>query len=228
MDTSILKPVHGWRAFAGEVGVVVLGVLLALIAQQIAQNFQNKADARALRETIDHEIGLNLFVYDVRARQFDCDAKRVAELKSWLASSRSGAKTPAIIARSPATLTPYRSAWDTRDAQVFNHLPREVRQKYAEFYDELSNNWSMTEAESESWRKLEPYAEPGPISLSDRRTIRPIVGQIRAANETLRLNIPLSGKIADVLKIRPVSPDNIPADWLKHVADCPSVIASGG
>ena len=54
---------------------------------------------------------------------------------------------PAILALGPATVTPYRSAWETRDAQVFNRLPREVRQKYAEFYDELENNWSDIQTE---------------------------------------------------------------------------------
>ena len=31
-------PVHGWRAFAGEVGTIVLGVLLALGAQELVQS----------------------------------------------------------------------------------------------------------------------------------------------------------------------------------------------
>ena len=31
------KPLHGWRALFGEVGVIVLGVLIALGAQQFAR-----------------------------------------------------------------------------------------------------------------------------------------------------------------------------------------------
>lgn len=30
MHLKLPKPLHGWRAFAGEVGIVVLGVILAL------------------------------------------------------------------------------------------------------------------------------------------------------------------------------------------------------
>src|SRR5690242_21553377 len=77
------KPLHGWREFAGEVGIIVIGVLIALSAEQVVQDLQTRADEKAFRETIDHEIGLNLFMYDVRARQFACDEKRVKELKSW-------------------------------------------------------------------------------------------------------------------------------------------------
>ena len=32
-----LKPAKGWRAFAGEVGVIVLGVIIALAAQEAAE-----------------------------------------------------------------------------------------------------------------------------------------------------------------------------------------------
>lgn len=224
MDLKTVKPLHGWRAFFGEVGVIVIGVLLALVAQQVAQDIQNRGEERAFRETIDHEIGLNLFMYDVRARQFGCDANHVAELQNWLTQVRSGAQVPAILALGPATVTPYRSAWETRDAQVFNRLPREVRQKYAEFYDELENNWSDIQTENRDWGSLAPYREPGPISLEDRRAIRTIIGRIGNANETLEANVPISRKIARLLKVKAVQPDNLPADWLKHLPDCRSII----
>ena len=32
------KPIHGWRMFAGEVGIIVIGVLIALGAQQVMEN----------------------------------------------------------------------------------------------------------------------------------------------------------------------------------------------
>lgn len=43
----IPTPLHGWREFAGEVGVIVLGVLIALGAQQVAEDigWRQKVDA---------------------------------------------------------------------------------------------------------------------------------------------------------------------------------------
>jgi len=226
MHFHLPKPLHGWRELAGEVGIIVVGVLIALGAEQVVRDMQARADQRAFRETIDHEIGLNIFVYDVRSRQFTCDAKRDGELRSWLDQARSGAQVPAIWPTPPQALTPYRSAWDARDAQVFNSLPAKVRQKYAEFYDELSNNWSLMQAEQDNWTRLIPYAEIGPITLADRRTVRPIIAEIHGENETLRANLPISRDIADVLNVKEIRPDNLPDEWLKHVADCRSAIAS--
>lgn len=53
------RPLNGWRAFAGEIGVVTLGVLIALVAQQIAQeiDWRNRANGARValrREVADH------------------------------------------------------------------------------------------------------------------------------------------------------------------------------
>lgn len=224
MRLHLPKPLHGWRQFVGEVGIIVLGVLIALGAQEVVQDFQARSDERAFEASINHEIGLDLFIYHVRARQSACDEKRAADLRSWLSGVRVTGEGPAIHAFAPRVLTPYRSAWDNRDAQVFNQLPETTRQKYAEFYDELANNWKIIQSEQDQWRNLIPYAETGPISLSDRRTIRPIIVQIANTNATLRANFPASLKIAEIVGAKEIQPDGLSADWLKHVTDCPSVI----
>ena len=88
---KVSTPLNGWRPFAGEVGVIVFGVLLALGAQQLVEAWQVRQDVRAFRETIDREIGFTLHTQDVRYVQIDCDLRRVAEVNAWLVNSRSGA-----------------------------------------------------------------------------------------------------------------------------------------
>jgi hypothetical protein len=225
MDIHTLKPLHGWRQFIGEVGVVVLGVLLALGAQQIAQDIQMRSDIREFRRTIDHEIALNLFTYEVRDRQSGCVSRRIAELRSWLAEASSGASVPPIHAGGPMILTQYRSAWDNRDAEVFNHLPSQVRQKYAEFYDEVANNSLQLQQESGYWRQLWPYAERGPISLQDRRIIRTALALVDNRNKDVQANFEVSRKIASALGVtKGIRPDDVSADFLSQVATCPPVI----
>jgi hypothetical protein len=34
------KPLHGWRQFAGEVGIIVVGVLIALGAEQLVEEWR--------------------------------------------------------------------------------------------------------------------------------------------------------------------------------------------
>src|SRR4051794_7061808 len=40
MYVKLPKPMHGWRAFVGEVGIIVLGVLIALAFGQLVDAWQ--------------------------------------------------------------------------------------------------------------------------------------------------------------------------------------------
>lgn len=40
MHFHLPKPLHGWREFVGEVGIIVLGVLIALGAEQIIDDIR--------------------------------------------------------------------------------------------------------------------------------------------------------------------------------------------
>ncbi|MBS0273826.1 MAG: hypothetical protein JSR55_05370 [Proteobacteria bacterium] len=40
MHVHLPKPLHGWREFAGEVGIIVVGVLIALAAEQLVDAWQ--------------------------------------------------------------------------------------------------------------------------------------------------------------------------------------------
>ena len=113
---------HGWRVFAGEVGVIVLGVLLALGAQQVVEDINMRSDVRELRRTIDHEIGLNLYVYQVRSLGSACNEKRIKELIAWVEAAREGQALPEIVPSAPSAISPYRSAWDSRDGEVFANV----------------------------------------------------------------------------------------------------------
>ena len=42
MHFHLPKPLHGWREFAGEVGIIVIGVLIALGAEQVVETLHGK------------------------------------------------------------------------------------------------------------------------------------------------------------------------------------------
>ena len=66
MHVHLPKPLHGWREFVGEVGVIVLGVLIALGFEQLVDTLhwryevaQSKASLR--NEIIDHYLSASVF-----------------------------------------------------------------------------------------------------------------------------------------------------------------------
>ena len=160
MKLTTLRPLHGWRAFFGEVGVVVLGVLLALGAQQLVQDIQIGSDIREFRKTIDREIGMNVYALDLRASQFDCDRQKLAELTKWLNQSRSELSVPAIYPHGPLVPSRARSAWDSRDAETYRQLPVDIRQRYAMFYDDIDNDWDLNKMQLAARSSLARFSEP--------------------------------------------------------------------
>lgn len=57
MPVHLPKPLHGWRTFAGEVGVIVLGVLIALGAQQVAEYWDWRQKVNAAVGDMNNELG---------------------------------------------------------------------------------------------------------------------------------------------------------------------------
>ena len=94
MRLTLPKPLHGWRAFAGEVGIIVLGVLIALGAQQVAQDAQERSEAREADQAIRGELEQNMAKLRSRWEKRACVENRIAELQVLIDSA--GAQGGAI------------------------------------------------------------------------------------------------------------------------------------
>lgn len=62
MHFHLPKPLHGWRAFVGEVGIIVIGVLIALGAEQLVETIHERRELDQLRQSLRAELA------DSRAR----------------------------------------------------------------------------------------------------------------------------------------------------------------
>ena len=77
-----LRPAGGWRAFAGEVGVIVLGVVIALAAQEAVEALNERREAAETRETLTGEIRESLAVLELRRAAQPCIDHRLRELRA--------------------------------------------------------------------------------------------------------------------------------------------------
>jgi hypothetical protein len=223
MNLSTLKPLHGWRAFFGEVGVVVLGVLLALGAQQLVQDIQIRSDVREFRKTIDREIGMNVYALDLRASQFACDRRKLAQLTKWLDGARTETSAPAIYPHGPLVPSRARSAWDSRDAETYRQLPVDVRQRYAMFYDDIDNDWDLNKMQLATRSSLARFSEPGPMSLEDRREARSAINLLSRYLDIQEANIVSTKQLAKELGVKAIFPEDMPQSLLKRTKVCQSV-----
>ena len=170
-----LNPPHGWNAVAWELAIVVLGVLIALAAQQVVQSLHDRQVADETREAINDEIAGNLGIVMVRASAEPCIARRLAELRGIIDEwGRTGTfKTPRLVATAPGIrvfVPRYEAAVSSGGVA---QLDREEQYLFGTFINAFRLYDQVQEREGYAWAKLRMLQSgPEPLSEGDRTVVR--------------------------------------------------------
>jgi hypothetical protein len=173
-------PRNGWRAFLGEVGIIVLGVLIALGAEQLVQNLNRQADLRELRAALDDEVAYGLETYAYRTAQDRCLDARLTELEAWLESARSGRPRQLVGEISaPHSAPAGTSVWDSADPNVVAFMPMRTKLAYAAIYDEFANNEVQRLDERMTWLQLAEFDGATELDHHDQMRLRGLITRAR-------------------------------------------------
>ena len=98
-----LNPPHGWNAVAWELAIVVLGVLIALGAQQFAEAANDRNIAGQTRAEVTDELNSDLMSIALRRSAEPCIQRRLTELRAIVAQwERTGSfAVPRWVAQAP-------------------------------------------------------------------------------------------------------------------------------
>lgn len=182
MGFSGLQPRDGWRTFVGEVGVIVLGVLIALAIGVFADMVRWRTRAGEMRAAIRGEIAVNAGVQEERALVQTCLMRRLDQIDRLLRAARRSGTIPDLgeIGR-PPTRPVSIDSWElaSRSEAMLYFDPDEVN-LLSTYYDALRQARDQIFAEQENWSTLRAIeGAAGPISdnlLSDLTTA---VGRLR-------------------------------------------------
>ena len=170
-----LKPAKGWRAFAGEVGVIVLGVIIALAAQEAAEAVNERREASETRATLVGEIRESLAVLELRRAAQPCIDRRLTELRGLVNDwGRTGSfETPRWV--SQATWFAFDTArFDVAQAAGrLALLPGEEQYRFGLMAESLKSFRDIQRRETDAWSTLR-MLQSGPevLSASDRTAVR--------------------------------------------------------
>ena len=156
MRFHIPKPMHGWREFAGEVGIIVLGVLIALGAQQLAQNVQQRSDANEARRSVRGELEVNMSRLASRAAQKHCVENRMEEIQALLdkAANNPLITTPGWVGR-PQYWSMQTVRWDAiAQSGRAALLPADDLADYGALYSWMGNINGVMTKEQADWARL--------------------------------------------------------------------------
>lgn len=197
-----LKPPHGWNAVAWELAIVTLGVLIALAAQQWAEDRNWQGKARASKEALRDEVALHYdfaveyrVVYPCLRAQLDALRDRVLASGPTLTRARLYEEIGGqYVIRMPAKFYPD-DVWEEALADgTVQHFEPAFRRRLAENYASLEAIHRIDAANSVSEKALIVLARPIPLDPSTRYSL---VREIELLGGQLSYLDLLNGQILD-------------------------------
>jgi hypothetical protein len=175
MHFHLPKPMHGWRVFVGEVGIIVIGVLIALGAEQLVEGAHRKQEATEADDSIRSELGFNLGRLESRTTIHSCVDRRIEEIQGLLdrAVDHADIETPSWIGR-PQYWAFANSQWQAESQAGRAALidPRRLS-AYAVMYARMQDLGDEMTLEQTDWarlRTLEHVRRLGPAEAFELNT----------------------------------------------------------
>jgi len=189
MRFQLPKPLHGWREFAGEVGVIVLGVLIALGLGEVAQGWNDRSNTREARDAIRAEIGSDLGQLSLRIATEDCMAKRLNEIGDYLDAASSGeAADPVTWLGKPQQWNMDTFRWDAASQSGRVSLfPVGEQSAFSNIYGSLKAIGAAQADEQRWWAQLRSLEGQTRVSANTVDMLRLALSQARYDDYQVRL-----------------------------------------
>jgi hypothetical protein len=204
MHLHLPKPLHGWRELAGEVGIIVVGVLIALGAEQVVQTIHGNAQVHAFRGAVDDELAYDLGSYKQRLLLGPCVRARLAELDQVIAQDRAGRPIRMHgLSRWPVSFSLRTSVWAGRTGEVEARMPLQTRLAYASIYDDLANYDVHRVDERNAWQELGEFDDARDLSNDNLMRLQGIVSKLRWIDGIILANWAEESERGEALRIYP-------------------------
>ncbi len=181
-------PVHSWPEFFKEIGVVVIGVLLALSAEQIAEIFHWRHEVEVEREALRGEVRYNLAVAVFRRSQQACIDARLKQIAEVF---RRHARGEALNLKGPIARPPLwtgtQGSWDIAVAgQALGHMPQKEKLDFSEAFSTYRRFSTLRNEEDEEWRKLALLDRPDLLDANNWSRLRETWGDLVGMSSRIR------------------------------------------
>jgi len=152
MHFSLLKPIHGWRPFIGEIAIIVIGVLIALGAQQVAENWAWRQKVDDAGRQLKREASINFRYAAEQVTVGPCLDAQLERLRLRVLASGSTLR-PAPVFNDPSSNFVFRSPSRPFQSHIWRainddgtglHFDDLSRYLYSETYTQLDDLGLLT------------------------------------------------------------------------------------
>ncbi len=148
MHVHIPKPIHGWRQFFGEVGIIVLGVLIALGAEQVVEAVHWEHKVAAIRASLTGELSNDRARWEWDVGSTACAVRQIDAVDRWTRLGDTGQPAPdaSAITVNALFLWMHSASWNLATASgSFDHFPIDEQLSYASLYDGIAHRQAEIE-----------------------------------------------------------------------------------
>jgi hypothetical protein len=196
------KPLHGWRDFIGEVGIIVVGVLIALGAEQVVETIHWNREVAAERASLLQEASDSLAGVRARQEQQPCVDRRLAEIRTVLERHRHGEPADLVgeIGR-PTRQSATRGTWQIALAgQALAHMDHDEKLAFSGAFGDFDLWDRSLEEDGRSWERLALLNNPDLLTEEDWSGIRAAYAAAVDHNDRFRVLAPwLVGNVTGLL-----------------------------
>jgi hypothetical protein len=187
MDIHKPKPWQGWPEFLKEIGTIVIGVLIALGAEQAVEWVHWRHEVEAERGSLLNEARNNLGAVAYRRTESACIGRRLADLEEIFRRQEQG--RPLAI-RAPLTTPPLdiesTSSWEIAvSGQALGHMPRKEKLSFSNAFDTYRAFNLLRNEEDAIWRRLQLVNHPDVLSPGDWVGLHQAFGEAEATNSRM-------------------------------------------
>jgi hypothetical protein len=174
MHFRLPKPLHGWREFAGEVGIIVIGVLIALAAEQVVEDIHWRSAVAGERKALHESLRDELTEPAARLTQEPCIRRRLGELLIVFQRHKNG--EPLGIAGPvgvPGVVGASTDAWRTAaGGETLDHMKLDERLDLGRAFASLASMRSALLDEAHTWDELRRLDHPEILEADDWPQLR--------------------------------------------------------
>lgn len=171
------KPLHGWREFLGEVGIIVIGVLIALACEQVVESWRWQERVHVVRKSLMSELANDRARWEVDQAHADCMLRSLNNIERWAQSSATTPPPP--LDQSLGLFWMHWANWQiANSSQALDHFPIDEQVAIGALYDGIIHRQSQLEAQGPATDRLNILLQVDGAT-SNRRDIRIAIGELK-------------------------------------------------
>ena len=201
MHFHLPKPLHGWREFVGEIAIIVIGVLIALAAENLIERWRWHEQADTANEAFRAELGYAASIAYERLIIQPCLQKQVGDLSTklsqnsglWKASpmelhNKSYLNILPVVYRAPTRPLPT-DGWKSAIASgALNHMPSEHVRELSGIYELVGQFDAAQREEAKAASRLTPLAFNRILDDSGRTEMLAALAEVDRINSLMALD----------------------------------------